>query len=181
MPFGAGALHPFGEPTTMNAVNTQPAITRDQEQRLYAFLRVSCEGDSLRYELIAKKVMRTADGTASPWEMEIAIDWLNAMLEIEGVSASDHPQSPAGILDAFVAIRQGRSGNAHYQAFLDTLEQDELDKITSNAPFLSWMQSIRKCKPASVRFDSNFVRKCSESSLSQRVIEQRKIRAEAQQ
>lgn len=165
----------------MNTVSTQPAITRDQEQRLYAFLHLNCEGDSLRYELVAKKIMRTVDGTASQWEMDIANDWLNAMLEIEGVSPLEHPQSPSGILDAFVAIRQGRSGNAHYQAFLDTLEQEELDKITSNAPFLSWMHSIREVKPASVRFDSNYVRKCSESSLSQRVIEQRKIRAEDQQ
>lgn len=165
----------------MNTVCTPPAITRDQEQRLYAFLRLNCEGDSLRYELVAKKIMRTADGTASQWEMEIAIDWLNAMLEIEGVSAAEHPQSPSGILDAFVAIRQGRSGNAHYQAFLDTLEQEEMDKITSNAPFLSWMHSIREVKPASVRFDSTYVRECSESNLSQRVLKQRNLCAEAQQ
>lgn len=162
-------------------VSTQPLITREQEQRLYAFLRLNCEGDSLRYELIAKKIMRTADGTATPESTEIAIDWLNAMLEIEGASASEDHQAPTAILDAFVDIRLGRSGNAHYQAFLNTLEQEELDKIVSNAPFLSWMHSIREDKPPSVRFDSAYVRQCSEASLSNRVIALRSLADGAQQ
>lgn len=58
-------------------------ITRDQEQRLYSYLRLKCDGDSLRYELIAKKIQRTADRTASVWDAEITNSWLRSMLKQE--------------------------------------------------------------------------------------------------
>ncbi len=73
-----------------DTVNTTVHITREQEKRLYAFISAACEDDPFRYEMIAKKVGRTADGTASNWEATIAADWLQSMLQAEAIRKNLH-------------------------------------------------------------------------------------------
>lgn len=60
-------------------------ITRVQERRLYEFLRDRCEDDSLRYELIAKKIQRVADGYGDEFDIRIVKDWLEVMQEMEQI------------------------------------------------------------------------------------------------
>jgi len=149
---------------------TEPRrISRDIEARMYKFLQQRCEGDSLRYELIAKKVHRSADGTANDRDWAIVQDWVEAMLEAEqpkqppALAAAMKPQTP------FESIRAGKAGNPHYQAFLDTLEQHELDAIENNAPFFIWMSQRLAEKPAGVRFGADYLRDYAERHLSERV------------
>ena len=146
----------------------EPIITREQEKRLYDFLREQCEGDAFRYELIAKKIHRAADGTATDWEKTIATDWLNAMLELEKSRQAQANGTMGEPRVPFAEIRTGQVSNPNYQAFLDTLEQEELDALQSNGPFFAWMHQIRAAKPADATFDAAYVRKCADASLSKR-------------
>lgn len=89
-------------------VITEPRrISRDIEARMYKFLQLRCEGNSLRYALIAKKVHRSADGTANDGDWAIVQDWVAAMLEAEqpkdlpALAAAMKPQTP------FESIRVG--------------------------------------------------------------------------
>lgn len=145
------------------------SISRELESRLYKFIRDSCDLDALRYELIAKKVGRTADGTATDWERGIALDWLNLMLNHEQDLATARKAETDACHQPFADIRRGIAPNPNYQAFLDTLEQDALDGITSNVPFMEWISRIRSSKPSAIRFDEAYVRSCADKELSMRV------------
>lgn len=153
--------------TTIN----RPFITREQETRLYAFLRERCEGDALRYELIAKKIMRAADGDASEWDASIVTDWLNAMLENERLQVQAHAWTAAERepIAPFQQIRSGVVGNPHYQAFLDTLEQSELDAIANNAPFFVWISRRVAEMPQAGLTLAVYLRQYADEHLSQRV------------
>lgn len=144
-----------------------PIISREVEARMYKFLQRVCEDDSLRYELIAKKVQRAADGVASDWDKGIVKDWLNAMLEQEVLA--QQPQPLPLRADQWVAVRAGAVGNAFYQAFLDTLEQHELDTINSNVPFFEWISKRQAEMPASGVFGIDYLRAYADRHLSQRV------------
>lgn len=143
-------------------------ISREQESRLYKFLRESCDLDSLRYELIAKKVGRTADGTATDWEQGIALDWLNCMLSHERDLVAATQAAAKSHREPFADIRRGIAPNPNYQAFLDTLDQDALDAITSNVPFMEWISQVRSSKPADIPFNEAYVRRFADMNLSKR-------------
>lgn len=147
----------------------EPIITREQEKRLYDFLRAQCEGDAFRYELIAKKIQRAADATANDWEKTITTDWLNAMLELDKSRQKQDNRSLGQTRDPFAEIRTGQVASPNYQAFLDTLEQEDLEALQNNGPFFAWMHQIRATKPADATFDVAYVRKCADASLSKRV------------
>lgn len=143
-------------------------ISREQESRLYKFLRETCDLDFLRYELIAKKVGKTADGTAIDWEQEIALDWLNCMLSYERDLEVAKQAATESRHEPFADIRRGIAPIPNYQAFLDTLEQDALDAITSNVPFMEWISQVRSSKPADILFNEAYVRRYADMNLSKR-------------
>lgn len=151
-----------------------PSITREQEQRLYKFLQIACEDDALRYQLIAQKVHRTADNTATLWESSIAVDWLNCMLELEAIRAKtntvvDHlPRE-----EPFAAVRAGKVGNPKYQAFLDTLEEDQLQAITSNVDYFAWFSQRQASVPKGEEFSREYLRRWADANLSERVKRER--------
>lgn len=122
---------------------SQADISRADEAALYRYLQLNLEGDALRYELIARKVQRTADGVATDWERSIALDWLKAMNDLRTV-ASAPPNPPAEA--PFASLRSGKCGNPYYQAYLDTLEQHELDAIVNNVPYFAW--NADRCREA---------------------------------
>jgi hypothetical protein len=66
----------------------QPTITRQQESALYRFLREETNGDHFRYELIAKKIHRAADGCANEWDSLVVRNWLAAMNESNAQEAA---------------------------------------------------------------------------------------------
>lgn len=151
----------------------QPTITREQEAALYKFLRDDCEDDALRYELIAKKIHRAADGTAVAWELAIVRDWLSAMnaarVAAEPVYVPLAPQEAP-----FAAVRRGQVGNPNYQAFLDTLEQCELDAIDSNVPYFGWFSDRQaEARKLVVPGGPDWLRKWADHHLSERVKSQR--------
>ena len=166
LPSGVGAS-PFLE-KSMECTKEEPIITREQESRLYRFLRDVCDGDSFRYEVIAKKIAHAADGLATDWEKSIVTDWLNTMQEQERATAICFSKE-AQDAGAFAEIREGRASNPHYQAFLDTLEQDELDSIQSNAPFFAWMSSRLAEMGGSGKPSLAYVRSYADQHLSRRV------------
>lgn len=151
-----------------------PLITRAQEQDLYKYLQ-SCLGDQpLRYELIAIKVQLAADGEISKQGAEIVKGWLDAMEEERAERAnqvSSHAQQET--LDREKArqdLRKGFAGNPNYQAFLDTLEQDELDVLTSNAPYLDFIASRQLEASRLCRNDvAAYIREWANCNLSTRV------------
>jgi hypothetical protein len=152
----------------MEMTTVEPMISREQEQRLYAFLRRQTEGDALRYEVIAKKIQRAADGTESQWDRTIVQDWLTAMLESEVQAQARNPTTHAP-QQPFAQVRTGSVQNPNYQAFLDTLEHEDLESLNSNGPFIAWMCQLRMKLPAGVVFDAAYVRQCADAQLSKRV------------
>ncbi len=148
----------------------EQVITRSQEAQMYAYLRKEIGGEAFRYEAIAKKVHRAAAGTAVEWEIAIVNDWLDAMNHENQLLAQREqlsvPQTPREV--PFASIRLGQAGNPFYQAFLDTLEQPDLDAITSNIPYFCWM-SERRAEMASSPVTPGYVRQWADKHLSNRV------------
>ena len=125
-------------------IELKPAISRQEECELYAYLRQNAR-DALHYELIAKKIHRAASGYASDEDMALVLKWqsyLNeekqARLEREVLSRPVVKEPP------FEAVRRGIVGNTNYQAFLDTLEQDQLDDIANKANNVEFFSFILK-------------------------------------
>lgn len=149
-------------------IEVQPMITREQESRLYKFLRERTDGEALRYELIAKKIHRAADATAAEWEQSIVRDWLVAMNEEqvfdEAAQVLYVPRE-----EPFASVRRGQVGNPNYQAFLDTLEQPALDAITNNVPYFGWFSDRQSEMKQSGLTGLNYLRSWADSHLSQRV------------
>lgn len=137
------------------------SITAQQERDLYAFIKECVGDDAYRYQVIAQKVQRTAGGTAAPWEIEIVDSWLTAM-QIERLAqtpaAKPEPEKGAG----FPSFTDGLASNPRYQAFLDTLEQQELDALGSNAPYMEFISQrmtefrSRHCEPQDFRGHAAF-------------------------
>ena len=156
----------------MNAVayeiDSAPTITRDEEAKLYRYLRAQAEGDALRYELIAKKIHRAADGTASEWDKTIVNDWLSAMNELDAARSQPLAWTPAKE-EPFSAVRRGQVSAPNYQAFLDTLEQHELDAITSNVRYFSWFSERQAEIKKGGIFSVDYLRRYADQHLSQRV------------
>lgn len=148
-----------------------PAITRDQERRLYDYLREVTEGDALRYQLIAKKIHHAADGTAIEWELAIVRDWLNAMVEESTLKAAAEEArlAPDSTEAPFEGVRRGEAGNPNYQAFLDTLEQVELDAITNNVPYFAWFSARKANVQNGEVFSPEYLRSWADKHLSERV------------
>lgn len=115
-------------------VAEQPPIDREQERALYAWLRDVVGDDALRYQLIAQKIGRTADGTAEDYEQEVALDCLRQMesesgARSAGVSAAEAERVAAETalvresVEFRAELRAGRSPhNPRLQAWLDTIE-----------------------------------------------------------
>jgi hypothetical protein len=144
----------------------KPSITRAQEASLYKFLSKQTENDALRYELIAKKIHRAADGAAINWELDIVNHWLGAMLE-EQLAKENRYVSEILPRESFADVRSGQVGNPNYQAYLDTLEQDELNLITSNVGYLCWFSTRQSEQPNG--FSPDWLRSWADNNLSARV------------
>lgn len=161
----------------MNEANEAviPVITRQEECALYAFLREQTDGDSLRYELIAKKIHRVASAWHSKDDEAVVRDWLSAMRERDAVRAAREAATVAsGAGVPFDSLRSGECGNPSYQAFLDTLEQDELDALSNNVPYFAFV-SARQAEASSAGRENDlaaYIREWADAHLSLRVREQ---------
>jgi hypothetical protein len=154
---------------TLEENEITPAITREDEARLYKYLSKVTDGDALRYELIAKKIQRAADGYANSYDLNIVNDWLRAMNEeAAAVEAGRNFIEPRE--EPFAAVRRGQVGASNYQAFLDTLEQAELDVIKNNVPYFTFFSSMQmEAKKAKQALTPEFIRNYADNHLSQRV------------
>lgn len=103
-----------------------PTITRDQESALYAHLQACTENDGLRYQLLAQKVGRAADGVAEMWEATIVHELLDCMnSESAARQNSAGAESPPLALYR-AALQAGHGGdNPRLQAWLDTIEDPD--------------------------------------------------------
>lgn len=152
-------------------IESQPMITRAQESALYAFLRKQADGDALRYELIAKKIHRAASGYANAADESIVRDWLNAMVEEqEEKLARQRLSMPQSERKAFESLSSGKCGNPNYQAFLDTLEQTDLDSLTNNVPYFCFF-SDREAEAKKLKRNDvvAYIREWADRHLSERV------------
>jgi len=156
-------------PCLIDDIVINPAITREQESRLYVFLRKETENEAFRYMLIATKIGRAANGTAVDWELAIVKDWLDCMLEEEAAANATVPAFTVIRPEPFADIRLGFAGNPKYQAYLDTLEQDELNIISSNIGYFAWMsQRLAEMRKSDLK-GTDFLRDWADKNLSQRV------------
>lgn len=125
-------------------------ITRAQESALYDFLKQQIGDDSVRYELIAKKFRRAADGTASDEDAKITSEWLEGMRvdgdERQRLAAEGRAKAEADAADSehraaeksaesLADLRSGKAGNERYRLFLSTLAQAERDAKQSASDF----------------------------------------------
>lgn len=121
-------------------------ITRDEESALYKLLKTQCEDDAFRYEMIARKIMRVADGYGSEHDEEVVKDWLDHLngirkqreAELATLSFKERNE-----IEIFKELSFGVCANPLYQAYLDTLEQDELDDIKNNVGYFTWNQDMQ--------------------------------------
>lgn len=146
-------------------------LTRDEATALYKFLRERTECDALRYELIAKKIHRVVEGYANTHDQLVARDWYEAWAEEEAAKLARHQLSMRPYeKEPFADVRLGRVGNPNYQAFLDTLEQEELDQIHNNIPFFSFfMQREIEAARLGRRDLASYIREWADANLSERV------------
>lgn len=129
----------------------EATITREQESALYDFLREQTGDNFTRYELIAKKIQRAADGTATEDDAKIAADWLEAMRadgsERQRLAAEGNAKAEAGAAEAerreaeksaesLADLRAGKAaGNERYRLFLSTMTQAERDAMQRSSDF----------------------------------------------
>lgn len=147
-----------------------PAITREDETRLYKYLSKGTRGDALRYELIAKKIQRAADGHVSTYDLAIVNDWLSAMNEEAAEAEARRTLHTEPREEPFAAVRRGQVGASNYQHFLDTLEQAELDVIVNNVPYFTFFSTMQiEAKKAGEMCTPAFIQAYADSHLSQRV------------
>lgn len=109
-----------------------PLINREQEAALYAFLRDTVEEDALRYQLIAQKIGRAADGVAEDHEIVVVRALLESLesassMRLHGGSAKRAIEQMQAQVVAFrSALRAGDGGdNPRLQAWMDTLEDPD--------------------------------------------------------
>lgn len=180
-----------------------PAITREQLSSLYEYLRKQTDGDALRYSVLAKKFQRTADGTANDEAKKITLEWLQAMAEDgnakqkEIAKGKQQAQEQAAEAERIQAekeanslseLKAGQAQNPNYKAFLDTLEQSELDEVTKswqlNTRFMSFI-SQRKAEfvkdggnAASPEELAKYVREYADKNLATRLRDAEKPKAQ---
>lgn len=180
-----------------------PTITRDQERELYAFLREQVGEDAYRYEVIAKRIGRVADGRGSDADEQTTREWLAAMAEDGTAKQRAAAQSEADrkaaaeegerresarTAESLAKLRRGEAENPRFQAFLDTLEQADLDshdRIASfNTDYMAFINARvgeykreNKISRSDVGGDKaldEFIRKWADEHLSERVKAKRK-------
>lgn len=147
-------------------------LTQDQAKALYKFLRDRTECDAMRYELIAKKIHRVVEGYANTHDQLVARDWFEAWAEEEAEKLARNQLSMRPTEKApFADVRLGKVGNnPNYQAFLDTLEQEELDVIHNNIPFFCFfMQREAEATRLGRRDLARYIREWADANLSERV------------
>ncbi|HHP0484956.1 TPA: PLxRFG domain-containing protein [Vibrio harveyi] len=135
-----------------------------------------------------KRLYKLQDGNGTADDLK----WIRAEIEAgeRGVTTPEKAQDVNQPIakERFAKAKTGKSDNPRYQAWLDTLEQDELDAISSNADYMSFItqrkgeffksknMSERELTPdLQVEFDK-FIRSYADKNLSDRVHE---IRANA--
>ena len=152
-------------------VITEPRrISRDIEARMYKFLQQRCEGDHARFVFLARRVRRSADGTASDEDWATTQCWIAAMPAAERTKQKLARAAAMDLKTAVSSIRAGvADGSPHFQAYLDTLEQHELDAIENQLSFFDWMAKALAERPAGVRFGADYLRDYAERHLSARV------------
>lgn len=150
-------------------MNAQPSITRSEEQRLYAYLRTTVDDDALRYEMIARKIQRAADGTGNAEAISVTNHWLRAMREDEAAPAAQLAVKVRDPNTGLDGVRLGKAGNDRYQQFLDTLESPELEAIKNNAPYIIWVGQRLAEATASNTGAAEYIAQWSKANLSERV------------
>ncbi len=85
------------------------------------------------------RLNRIVDGTSTGEDLK----WMQQFEEAEE-KGTTHPDKQVAVNQPiarakFADVRSGKVENPRYQAFLDTLEQEELDKINSHADYMGWI------------------------------------------
>lgn len=127
-------------------------ITREQEKRLRDEIHASNEAGGFhgiesarRYELLSKKFQRVADGRGSSDDIAVTKQWLEALSDSDAKqqqAVEDSEKAGAAAEqrreENWALLRSGKSDNPRYQAFLDTLGEQELAELKNNAPYMAW-------------------------------------------
>lgn len=134
--------------------------------------------DAFRYEAFSKRLMAAEDG--SPKAVAWAMEWYSEILKDKGVEvveqrAAREEEARRHAL-ARAELAAGRSGNPHYQAFLDTVEDPA--SLQDNVGFLCFMGKMnaemdRLKKKLSPEERKAFIRSYADQNLSERVKAQR--------
>ncbi|MFZ3513819.1 PLxRFG domain-containing protein [Vibrio harveyi] len=128
-----------------------------------------------------KRLYKLQDGNGTADDLK----WIRAEIEAgeRGVTTPEKAQDVNQPIakERFAKAKTGKSDNPRYQAWLDTLDQDELDAISSNADYMSFItqrkgeffksknMSERDLTPdLQVEFDK-FIRDYADNNLSDRV------------
>lgn len=137
-------------------------------------------GDAFRYEAFSKRLMSAEDG--SPKAVAWAMDWYSELLKVRGMEALEQriAREEEARRHALAQAERaaGRSGNPHYQAYLDTIEDPA--SIQDNVGFLVFMgqrnaEMDRLGKSLSAEDRKNFIRSYADRNLSERVKSERAV------
>lgn len=181
--------------------NEATAITNDQAATLYKELRRLGSdpewGGPTRSAHFSKMIGQATNGR--PDAVKWALEWLSD-IESEGkpqaeAIKTETPEKSAmqnGQEQASNDLKAGKSDNPFYQAYLDTLEQDELAEGSKAYNYMAFMSGMHKQFIESVKGQSfssedertkakeQFIRNWAENNLSERVKSQR-LRSQSQQ
>ncbi|HDM8192347.1 TPA: PLxRFG domain-containing protein [Vibrio harveyi] len=167
----------------------RPALNEEEQAGLESEIKDAKKGFEASKDLLGRDratarlgrlyKIRDGGGTASD------LKWLRSELETErrGATSPEKAQEVKQPVakERFAKAKTGKSDNARYQAWLDTLDQDELEEISSNADYMSFItqrkgeffksknMSERELTPdLQVEFDK-FIRDYANKNLSSRL------------
>ncbi|MGO2317426.1 MAG: PLxRFG domain-containing protein [Vibrio toranzoniae] len=133
---------------------------------------------------IRKRFNKVKNGEGTSEDIAWAKEWTDETAKGQTPPEKAEAQKPIAKAK-FEEAKTGKSGNPRYQAWLDTLEQADLDEINSNVDYMAWISSnsaefARINQIASKPFTDaqnkafdDYLREQADNNLSDRVAEQR--------
>lgn len=133
---------------------------------------------------IRKRFNKVKNGEGTAEDIAWAKEWTDETAKGQTPPEKAEAQKPIAKAK-FKEAKTGKSGNPRYQAWLDTLEQADLDKIKDNVDYMAWISSnsaefARINQIASKPFTDaqnkafdEYLREQADNNLSDRVAEQR--------
>lgn len=137
--------------TLLNLLN----LTPQNSHTLLEFVRqrfgLADESASLfecqRYEAIAQAFVAVEQGSEQPFHLWVVTNWAAEYFQAkdaERTAEQQRAKEAAAKPPPFSQVRTGKVGNPRYQAYLDTLEQEELDKLTNNVGYFTWINEAER-------------------------------------